>query len=104
MTLGRPRHTTTVLSPRETQVLWALIAGQRHCEIAKSLKIDPATVWQYKFRAALKLGLSRPSDAVLAEAARRHFQSLTDQPPNPPSSGLLGPAPAREAPGFFGER
>ncbi len=59
--------TSPMLSPREIELLKLLIAGQSNKELAKSMKVSPATVKQYLRVLFLKFSVcNRTQLAVLA--------------------------------------
>lgn len=59
---GAPLH--TVLSPRETQVMTALVGGHTIAEIAQQLNVNAKTVSTYRARLLNKLGLHNNAQLV----------------------------------------
>lgn len=52
------------LSPRETQVLLLVVAGERHKSIGSALGISPRTVEIHEIRIRKKLGARNIQDVV----------------------------------------
>lgn len=66
------------LTHREIETLTLLAAGERSADIAKTMGVTPVTMRRFKQSAAQKLGLVKPSDIALVNAAR---PQLTAEPP-----------------------
>ncbi len=64
------------LSPREREVLDALVAGASHAEMAAQLGVKPTTVSTHLMRLYRRLGVSGPDVRATAIAQARHFGLL----------------------------
>lgn len=69
------------LTTRELELLTLLAAGERSADIATKMDVKPVTFRRLKQEAAKKLGLVKPSDIALVNAAKPW---LVDEPPQAP--------------------
>lgn len=64
MAFAAPPAAPPLLTPRETQMLQRLAAGQGHAEIAQALYISEKTVSSHKINLMRKLNLHNLADLV----------------------------------------